>query len=90
MTRRLTDGGLRCGAAHPGIEGKEVGPRLLQFEPHMLRIRRLHRGDPLLHQALAGTTIALEGELHVAGCNPIAIVERGAVAQDEFVGEAVL
>src|SRR5262249_20231038 len=36
------------GGTDAGIEGQEVGPRFLQPEPDMMRIRRLDRGDTLL------------------------------------------
>ena len=78
------------GTADAGIEGEKVGPRLLQPEPHVLRIRRLDRGDTLLEQALAGTPIALERELHIVRRDGLAVVECGALAQDELIGEAVL
>ena len=56
----------------------------------MARIGRLDLGDPLLHQLVRGAAIALEGELDVLGGDRVAVVELGALAQHEIVGQAVL
>ena len=52
--------------------------------------RGLDGGHAVLEQFACRAPVSLEGELHVLGCHRLAIVELGAVAQDELVDEAVV
>ena len=78
-----------AGTGGRGIEGQEIRPGILQLEREVPRIGDLHRGDPVMQRSLGGTTIALEGELHVLRRHLLAVVERHAVAQHEAVAHAV-
>ena len=54
-------------AAGRGVERHEVGPRVLQPEPHVEGTGRLHGGHAVLEGLGGGAPVALERELHVLG-----------------------
>src|SRR4030095_268437 len=73
-----------AGAGRQGpVERHEVGPRLLEPEPHASGVKGLDVGDPIFQSAGEDAAVALERELHVLGGDGVAVVELDATAQDE-------
>src|SRR5207249_7487971 len=71
----LLDVLLRHDPPGPGrprpVEGHEVGPGLLEPEPHAVEIEDLHRRDSFLEGLGKDTAIALEGELQDDGSDAL-------------------
>jgi hypothetical protein len=56
----------------------------------MLRIEGLDCRDPILHQRMGRTAVALEREFDVLGGDRLAVVELRFLAQHEIIGAPVL
>ena len=70
------------GAPQRAVDRHEIRPRLVQYEPHRMRIDDDDLLDLLLELHALG---ALEAELHVVGGERVAVMEFDALAQLEFV-----
>ena len=69
---------------------QEVGPGLLEVEPHPPWVHDLHFADLLLDLFGAPAPVALEGELDVFSGHHVAVVELDALPEHELIDEAVL
>ncbi len=78
----------RAGCA--AVERQEVGPRLLEMKAHPQRIEDFDVRHARLHHVVRGAAVAHEREFDVLGGHRLAIVEREALAQHEFVAEPIL
>ena len=75
------------GARQRAVERHEIRPRLMQHEPHLVRVD----DHDLLHLLVQLRPFrALEAEHHVLGGERVAVVEFHALAQGEFVVALVL
>ena len=89
----LLDVGLGHDPACPcraPVKCQKVRPRLLEPEADTARLGCFDRGHPVLHQIARGAAVTLERELYILRCYRLAVVELGAFAQHELVGETVL
>ena len=71
------------------VSSHEVRPRRLEPESDVEGIDDLDGGDPIFEQLRARAPVAIEGELHVIGRDPFAVVEQDAAPERELVHQAV-
>jgi len=79
-----------AGAGGARVEGEEIGPRLLETEPHSSAVQHLDRCQSILQGLCRGASVAVVRELDVLGGHGLAVVELRPLAHDELVGEPVL